>query len=233
MQIQDIYIQYTIMPSLQLHMLRVAAVAQLICNSFEKELSEKIPNQVRDDNIHIDTEHIIAACLLHDMGNILKFNMAIFPEFLEPEGKEYWENIKKEYTQKYGTDEHEATIQIAKEIQMAPRIIQLIDRFYFLKAQENEKIDDYGAKICAYADMRVEPHHIVSLKGRLEEGKRRFYQNTPQLFDNAVFQTMTASLGEIEKQIFSKITIKPTDITDATVSPFIENLRNFELSISK
>jgi hypothetical protein len=32
---------------------------------------------------------------------------------------------------------------------------------------------------------------------------------------------------EIEKQIFAKCKIKPEDITDASVAPIIEELRNF------
>lgn len=233
MKIQDIYNQYTIMPSLQLHMLRVSAVAQLICNSFKKKLPEEIRDQVREDNLQIDTENIIAACLLHDMGNILKFNMNILPEFLEPEGKGYWQNIKDQYQEKYGIDEHDATIQIVRELRVSDRIVELVDSFHFLRAKENAQTNDFGIKICAYSDMRVEPHYIVSLEGRLEEGRQRFYQSKPELFKDTIFQDMAASLKQIENQIFKYTTITPAYITDETITPFIENLRNFELPHSK
>ena len=37
---------------------------------------------------------------------------------------------------------------------------------------------------------------------------------------------------QIEKQIFSKCKIKPEDITDETVKPVIEELKNFVIKIS-
>jgi len=61
------------MPSLQLHMFRVAGVASVICENFKQ------PELINQDDI-------VSACLLHDMGNIIKFNLSLFPQFLEPEG---------------------------------------------------------------------------------------------------------------------------------------------------
>ena len=84
------------MPNLQEHMLRVAAVASLVCDNF----NEPLP---KDD--------IITACLLHDMGNIIKSDLQYFPEFIKPEGLDYWQKVKDEYIEKYSRDEHKATIQ--------------------------------------------------------------------------------------------------------------------------
>jgi len=55
----EIYTAYTVLPSLQLHMLRVAAVAKVICD-----------NWIWED---FDKEATMTSCFLHDMGNILKF----------------------------------------------------------------------------------------------------------------------------------------------------------------
>ncbi len=55
MSIGTIYKKYKIMPQLQEHMFRVAAVALLICENFEDSLPK---------------EDIVTACLLHDMGKI-------------------------------------------------------------------------------------------------------------------------------------------------------------------
>lgn len=214
MKITDIYAKYTIMPSLQLHMFRVAGVAQIICQSIQKE---------------VDAENIIAACLLHDMGNILKFNLDLFPEFLQPEGKEYWQQIKNDYEKKYGKDEHGATLSIVKELKVSDRIYELVDCFQFSAAEKNENTQDLGIKICSYADMRVEPKSIVSLQMRLTDGRKRFERNNPELFTEDLFGKMSESLFEIEKDIFKKISLKPKDITNETVTPLLENLRNFEL----
>ena len=78
-KILDIYDEYKIIPALQKHMLRVAAVASLICNNFNEPLPKN---------------DIITACLLHDMPNILKFKWDSLLEFLEPKGFHYWQNIQ-------------------------------------------------------------------------------------------------------------------------------------------
>ena len=78
---REIYAEFKIMPNLQLHQLRVAAVGKLISEHFT------VPVNVRD---------VVLACLFHDMGNILKFDLTQFPEFREPQGILYWEEVKKE-----------------------------------------------------------------------------------------------------------------------------------------
>src|SRR3989344_2472976 len=102
MKITEIYEKYKIPPNLQLHQLRVAGVASIICDNFDKPL---------------DKGSIITTCLLHDMGNILKFNFDIFPEeFYGKQGRAYWEKVKQEFKEKYGEDEHKATHAIAEEL---------------------------------------------------------------------------------------------------------------------
>ena len=73
--IQEIYTHYQIMPVLQQHMLRVAGVTDLIC-------------QLAGDKV--DSHNVVIAALLHDSGNIIKFDLQRFPHFLEPEGLDYW-----------------------------------------------------------------------------------------------------------------------------------------------
>ena len=78
------------MPNLREHQLRVASVAAQICDNFFEPLNKK---------------DIVTACLLHDMGNIIKFNLNYFPELIKPEGIEYWQKVQNEYKKKYGNDE--------------------------------------------------------------------------------------------------------------------------------
>ena len=49
------------MPSLQLHMYRVTAVASRIVDNWKGQ--------------NLDKKEIIIACLLHDIGNIIKFKL--------------------------------------------------------------------------------------------------------------------------------------------------------------
>src|SRR3989338_7998938 len=118
---REIYAAYTIMPSLQMHQLRVAAVGKLICEHFNKPVNKK---------------DVVLACLFHDMGNILKFELAMFPEFTEPEGVDYWESVKDKYRKKYGDDEHSATQEIMREIGLPKGIIDLMEGIGFSKVSE-------------------------------------------------------------------------------------------------
>jgi len=70
--------------------------------------------------------------LLHDLGNIVKFNFnqtkEIYPElFVKPEAREYWEKIKQEFIKKYGTGSHNVTMKILLELGVSERIRELVD----------------------------------------------------------------------------------------------------------
>lgn len=218
MKISDIYTNYTIMPSLQLHMYRVASVAQIICDSIKKE---------------VNREHIISACLLHDMGNILKFNLDLFPDFLEPEGKQYWQKVTDNYEAKYGTDEHKATLMIARELGVDERIIRLIDVFQFSQAKENYESHDLNIMVSAYADMRVEPKSVVSLEQRLEDGKKRFKLNKHLPDNEMFFNKMSGYLKKMEDSIFNQTNIKSEDITNEKVNKILPSLSDFDIVVNK
>src|SRR6266404_1725530 len=115
-KILDIYKEYKIMPTLQEHMFRVAAVASLLCDNFTKPVNK---------------EDIILACLLHDIGNIVKFHLNYFPEFNKPEGIKYWQKIQDEFIEKYGDDDHVATVAIMKELGVSRNLIFLVDKIDF------------------------------------------------------------------------------------------------------
>lgn len=209
--ISEIYTEYKIIPNLQAHMLRVAAVASIICDNF----SEPLPK-----------EEIITACLLHDMGNIIKSYLEYFPEFLKPEGLEYWQKVKNDYIEKYGADEHEATIKIIKEIGLSDQIVRLADQVCFTLLCNHRDSDDMSVKITHYSDGRADPYGIVSYDERMDEGKKR-YEGRADVFAVEGREKLIACGKEIEKQIFSKCKIKPEDINNETVAPIILELRNF------
>jgi len=202
------------MPQLATHQIRVAAVAHMIADAFDEPL--RIPN-------------IVSACLLHDMGNILKFDLARFPEFVEPEGRAHWEAVKASFTERYGPDEHIATLRIAGEIGVSNLTFELIGAIGFTRALENRASENFEKKICCYADMRVAPHGIVSLADRLAEGKLRYAHKYPTEEDAQSFELTAATLREMEKQIFSRTAIDPKDITDASAEKYFSALKTFSV----
>ena len=210
-KILDIYEEYKIMPALQMHMLRVAAVASMICDSIDVPVNKK---------------DIITACLLHDMGNILKFKLDAFPEFLQPNGLEYWQKVKDEYLEKYSSNEYAASIEIAREINVSDRVLELIESISFLGASNNAKGDNFGKKIMEYCDNRVDPFGVVSLEKRLIDLRTRYAHRDLER-GPSFREVFEKSVRQMEEQIFSHCKIKPEDINNETVAPIIEELKDF------
>jgi hypothetical protein len=208
--ILDIYKEYKIMSNLQEHQFRVAAVGAVICNSLQ---------------CSVRREAVVEACLLHDMGNIIKFELGYFPEFLEPEGIAYWKEVQEMYFKKYGRNEHEATKLIAAELGVSQEILELIDSFGYTKVCSNTEVSEFEKKICCYADMRVGPYGVVSIEERNADGKKRYANDFKKLADDKRIAFDTC-LSNLEKQIFEQATIKPEEITDESISSYLVGLRD-------
>jgi len=209
----DIYKEYKIMPNLVMHQIRVSAVAMQICESMD---------------IEVDKESVVRACLLHDMGNIIKFQLDFFPEWNKPDILAYWQGVKEEYILKYGSNEHKASLLIADELGASVKIKDLV---YCVDSASVEMIaneDDLNRKICLYADGRVSPFGVVSINERSLEAKKR-YEDHPNKFDEERRIFHNTNLNLIEKQIFSHTKIKPEDITDDSIKDYLKKLKNYSI----
>lgn len=198
------------MQILQNHMLRVAAVAAMICDNFDEPLNK---------------DEIVTACLLHDMGNIIKSKFEFMPESLEPEGIQYWQKVKDEYIKKYGSDEYKAHEKIMLELYLPQKIIDLVRNIDSLPLKNIKDGTDFAIKIIKYADMRVSPYGVVSCEERTDEVKKRYKFKTKAEEDEQ--DRLLVCGKEIEKQIFAKCKIKPEDINDETIAPIVLELKNF------
>lgn len=217
MKINDIYHHYRIMPNLQLHMLRVGAVAAEIC--------DHLPT------VSLDKTAVVAAALLHDLGNILKFDLTRFPQFLEPKGLRYWEQVQADFRERYGDNEKVATELILEELHVSPRVKELVQAVQFRLACENQVSSDFGRKICAYSDMRVDPHGIVALVSRIDEAHKR-YHGTAVGDTASDHQQKRQCLIQIENQLFSQMDITPDYLTNEQLNGTIEALKNFVVPTS-
>lgn len=200
------------MPSLQLHMLRVAAVAHLLADACTQP---------------VDTKAIVTACLLHDMGNIAKFDLQRFPDFLQPEGLVYWQAQKEAFVEKYGPNPHHATVAIAQELRVNDRVLELIDAIGFNQARRNYDSLDFSRKIAAYSDMRVAPEGVTSLEARLADAQVRYHQPGKKETFNYV---MRAFLRKIEQQLAAESSVAMDQITEEKVSPLFSKLRRWQLA---
>jgi hypothetical protein len=230
-KILEIYKKYQIMPQLAEHQFRVAAVAIVVLDNLSPLPNPPLQGEGR---IEVDRENIIKACLLHDMGNIIKYDIKVsgelYPEKFSQEDLKYWQKVKEEYIKKYGPDEHRASLEIAKAAGANERVLGLINAIGFQYGKNNAQSEDFGRKICAYSDMRVGPYGVITLEERFLDLRKR-YDNKHRLMggNEDLRLDFENGLREIEKQIFARCNIKPEDITEDSIKLAMEKLRNFEI----
>lgn len=206
------------MPNLQMHQLRVAAVGKMICENFSSG------GEGQPDN----TREVILACLFHDMGNIIKFDLKEFPEFRRDMGLQYWEAVKNDFVRKYGENAHEANVAIANEIGLSRKAVSYIDAISFSNLDNLVASESFEPKICEYADMRVGPYGVLTLAGRLSEARSRYVGRSKDYYTAEGFQKLKAAAEELEGQIFAFAKIKPEDITEEAISAHVGKLRDFQ-----
>jgi len=212
--VRGLYADYRIMPSLQLHQLRVAAVAKLVADNFQ---------EVIDKNV------VLLSCLFHDMGNIIKSDFSQFPEFSEPEGVAYWQGVKEEFIKKYGGNSHDANVAIAREIGLPKSVIDEIDSFSFGNLTVISEGNSMEQKIGKYGDLRTGPHGILSVHERLKEARARYVTqgSDKKHYTKDGFVELSHAAESIETQIFERCRIAPSDINDVTVLPLFKELSEY------
>lgn len=213
MNILQIYQKYYIPKELQMHMLRVAACANLILDNWKGAKLEK--------------ESIIRILLLHDMGNIVKItpDQNNDPEFLK--NREKW-------IQKCGEDDNKITEQIAKQEGLTSNEIEIMSKKSSKNNEKTAKSNSYEVKICAYCDQRVAPNGVLGIKERLEDAKKR-YKNRPNYIwsNEEIANDLIECAMKIENQIMEYCTIKPNEINDKTIADYIEKLKKYDIREEK
>jgi len=215
MNINDVYLKYKINKGLREHMIRVAAVAQLICDK---------------STVELDTKNIVTACLLHDMGNLIKAKMDSMPELYEPEGVDHWIRIQAEMIERYGADEHTATIAIVNEISPGEEVLHYV--FDAIGTENTARVhanESLGAKIATYSDMRVGPFGIITIEDRMDDLRVRYISRNKPGFSAENIDQREKMLKDIERAIFSKSTIEATDVTDKSTQSLQKDLLNWEV----
>lgn len=186
MNINQIYDDLGIPPNLREHMLRVTTIIKFLEKNWAKNLST-----------HVNWSKTIIAGLLHDVGNMVRFDFDKLPIY----PIDYWKEKQKQTINKYGDDDHIATERILTEKNIDPEIIQIILNKNFVNATKIANSSNWNEKILLYADMRVSPHGITTLKERLDDVISRI----PKYRDNPNTPNLVNSGYEIEKQIQNNI----------------------------
>ncbi len=209
-QIRRLYSELAIPSNLQLHMFRAASVAMLICEHWKGTPLEK--------------EDIIASLLLHDVGNIVKFNWQRRELYAKDVllNLDFWKQKQSEIIAKYSSDDHEVTLKLLENYEISPRIIQLITEHESLKNETIASGTDMNVKVCCYADHRAGPKGIVSLSERYEEAEKRYGGPVPGVKTGSGKIKNAAFI--IENQVLAQTDLAPEDITDAAIEKYLQIL---------
>ena len=215
MQISEIYKKYHIHKGLQEHMVRVAAVAKQICDAGTMPLA---------------TEHIVSACLVHDMGNLIKSDFVTFPEFFEPEGTAYWQKQQQEMIDRYGNDHDVASESMVHDMNLNKETLQYFEAFGGPAAERVAQGDNIGEMIAHYSDLRVAPNNVISLKERMDDIRERYRARDLQHFTPDKINERERLTEIMETKIFAVSTITPEDITDESIAPIEAELVHWEVT---
>jgi hypothetical protein len=159
MDLLTFYTKYKIMPQLQTHMLRVAGVGSLILDGWQ---------------VPVDRDLVMRTLLLHDMGNIVKFDLQ--NPLMPIRDLDKWMKIQAQFWTKYGRDAHAATQQILAEAGQNEVIEVLEQERAGYESGDTALLleQDWPAKILAYCDVRVTPAGVASLKERIHDLHLRY-----------------------------------------------------------
>lgn len=203
-----------------MHQLRVAAVGSLIVDRVSG----------------VDKKTIIVCGLFHDMANILKIDLSREGNLavdVSDDERARLQQLKEEYRDKYGGDEHQAAMEIGREIGLPQTVLDMIDNMRFLRS---EWVLDKGTiemKIAKYSDLRVSPFGIVSMRERFDEAARRYRHRgfgTEDKESAEMRGRMDAVCWKLEALLMEKARMRSDDITDHAAAPIIEELKKYEIS---
>jgi hypothetical protein len=215
MKISEIYKKYDIPENLQQHMYRVAAVGFLVAGYLEK-------------TIELDKDIIVTELLLHDMGNIIKYDFGKSIVF-SPEETARLKKVRTDFITKYGEEEHVATIKIAQELGVPEKVLEIMSMSGSSNLQSALESSDWYRKVCSYADFRVGPHGIVSVVERFDDILKRYEGRNHTLSDKDRTLKKKQNAILLEKQIQDLISISLLDINDKLIEPIVRGFYNYEI----
>lgn len=215
MKITNIYKKYEITPLLQLHQIRAASVGKLIADNWLK------PELINKDII-------LETLILHDMGNIIKFDLDNSKNLLGEDIEiERWKRVQSSFIKKYGDDEHVATHKIGKEIGVNKMVDGLLSQLKSIqKAAEG---DNWNLKVCYYSDLRCAPFGIVSIDKRFDDLLQRYKGRNHPIADVERTENNRKSALFIEKQLQEFVNFDLKSINDNAIEQNIGMLENYQL----
>lgn len=218
MTIQQFYTDHHIPTHLQRHMLRVTALGQFIARNWRDPVNE---------------HDVVKTLLLHDTGNLLKFELEKGVEVFD-EGErelEHWLAVKAEMQRRYDPPTVEgAIIGMAKEAGATERQLFLLTHMTITKLEQAGVVTDPEQAICTYCDYRVAPWGYVTLQERIDDLRARYQHREEKWADAARIAEKTQLSQELEAAIQREVGVNLQQLPEEALDEAAEVLRGFQLS---
>jgi hypothetical protein len=213
MKILDVYKRFDTPPNLQEHMIRVFGIVTFLEKHWIGE--------------NLDWKMIKDMALLHDLGNIIKYQMDKYPEMLGNELANigHWKQVQQKIMKRYGSDDEEATKQMLKEISVDPKIIDTIFNKTFGNSVAVKNSSDWYLKLLYYADLRTLPSGVGSLEERLKDVRNRM----PKYTSRPDFEDLVSACLNIGLQVVKNLNISETEVTNQSTSVDLNTINNYQV----
>ena len=179
------------------HLLWVAGIGAQICDNWTGPA--------------LDQQKLRRVLLLHDIGNIVKILPANPTET----------TLQKIYIQKFGGDDHVASMTIARLAGLSKAEITLMQHKTFINNEATAMATaSWEQKIAAYADQRAAPQGIPSLMERLLEARGRYKHRPGTSMNNPRTELLIDYAQLIETQVFMHLPFTAAQITTASAGKY-------------
>lgn len=207
MNVSQIYEKFLIPFNLQEHMLRVAALLQIMGESWQGK-------PTNTDNLTL-----VGAC--HDMANIIKFKFDQRLFDITPTQLAEQKRIQTKVVNKYGRDIHRATLAMCTEAGLSLKVIELIDKLEWENIEKFNDLNDWESALPIYADMRIGPKGILPLITRIGDLQKRNPENDYTLIIEAA--------KKLEVSLQENISIELNSITDSELNERFDRILRLEV----
>ena len=198
-------------------MLRVASVGKYISQNWKENINEA---------------DVIETLLLHDLGNLLKFDLTKGLDLLDKDERDanYWVQVQNELKSKYSSDEHKATQMMAKETGVSERVLFLLNSMGSSNLHKTLKSDDWELKICSYSDFRVSPYGFNTVEERFKDILQR-YESRDHVLANKekTLEKMNYCL-ELENQLQTHVEVDLQSLPNKTLEKISQEMKLWEVS---
>lgn len=151
--------------------------------------------EFREKEVFVNLELIKVAALLHDFVRVVDFKIFEPSKFPFPPSEadaRFWTELREQYRGLHHADVGAEILEARGFLEVA----KIVRSHRFLQIEKG--FDSWEEKIVYYADKRVKHASVVSLKERLEEGRKR---NAPETIDSKAAASLDEKVFALEKEI--------------------------------